>query len=78
MDGIVGNVDLDVFYGASTSHTYKAKVTANSLNVRKGAGTSYGIVRVVKKDQILTILEEKDGWGKINDGWVSLKWLTNL
>lgn len=88
VDGISGNVDMDVFYGSfsnkrvestnTTSKTYRAKVTANTLNVRKGVGTSFGIVGTVKKDQILTILEEKDGWGRISNGWVSLKWVAKI
>ena len=55
--------------------SYKVSVTASALNVRKGPGTNYGIIRTVKKNAILTILEERNGWGRIDaKGWVSLKW----
>lgn len=53
----------------------RVSVTASMLNVRKGPGTNYGIIKTVKKNTILTILEEKNGWGRIDaKGWVSLKW----
>ena len=48
--------------------TAKGTVTASELNVRKGPGTDYEIVQVksenavLKKDQAVTILGEKDGW----------------
>ena len=56
------------------SKGYKVQVTASALNVRAGAGTSYKVVKVVRKGQILTIVSEKSGWGKLSDGsgWVSL------
>lgn len=56
------------------SKGYKVQVTASALNVRAGAGTSYKVVKVVRKGQTLTIVSEKSGWGKLSDGsgWVSL------
>jgi beta-N-acetylglucosaminidase/uncharacterized protein YgiM (DUF1202 family) len=48
------------------------KVTASSLNIRSGPGTSYDKVSVngsyayLKKDETFTILEEKDGWYSIS------------
>ena len=52
----------------------KVKVTASALNVRSGAGTKYNVVKVVHKNDILIITNEKSGWGKLADGsgWVSL------
>ena len=63
------------------------KVTSSTLNVRKGAGTDYGIVEGVqkKKDDLLRITEWKSDesmmwygmmWGKIEEGWVALPYLT--
>lgn len=61
--------------GVQIPTSYKVSVTASALNVRKGPGTNYGIIRTVKKNAILTILEERNGWGRIDaKGWVSLKW----
>ena len=53
---------------------YVVKIITASLNVRKGPGTSYAVVTTVKKDQAYTIVEEKDGWGKLKSGvgWISL------
>ena len=55
---------------------YKVQITASALNVRAGAGTSYKIVKVVRKGQIYTIVSEKSGWGKLSDGsgWISLSY----
>lgn len=62
---------------------YLVKVTANSLNIRKGAGTNYGTNGVIKNKGIYTIVEEATGkgatkWGllksykKDRNGWISL------
>ena len=57
------------------SRTGTVNVTG-TLNVRKGAGTSYAKVGTVKNGDKLTIttLKMVDGvaWGKISSGWVSL------
>ena len=55
---------------------YKVKVTADALNIRKGAGTKYGVVGVIYKNEVYTIVEEKDGWGKLKSGagWIMLKY----
>ncbi len=54
--------------------TYKVKVTADVLNVRKGAGTKYGIVTQIKKNEVYTIVQTSNGWGKLKSGagWISL------
>lgn len=55
---------------------YKVKVTADVLNVRKGAGTSYAIATKVKKNQVYTIVQTKNGWGKLKSGagWINLSY----
>lgn len=57
--------------------SYTAKVTANVLNVRSGPGTGYKIVTAVKKNEVYTIVEEKNGFGKLKSGagWISLKYV---
>lgn len=54
----------------------KVKVTASALNVRKEAGSSYEVVGWLKKGDIATIIDEKDGWGRLIDGrgWIGLKY----
>ena len=57
---------------------HQVKVTANSLNIRKGPSTSYAVVGSLKKNAITTIVEEQNGWGRIKDsqGWICLKYTT--
>ena len=51
---------------------YKVKTTAN-LNVRKGAGTGYDVVKVLNKGTQVTVTAENNGWGKIeNNQYISL------
>ena len=58
------------------AETYKVRITANTLNVRSGAGTSYKVTTTVKKNGIYTITAEQNGWGKLKSGagWISLKY----
>ena len=55
--------------------TKTGKVTASSLNVRAGAGTTYDKVAKLTKGTAVKVLDEKDGWYKIESGsvtgWVS-------
>lgn len=50
------------------------KVTADSLNVRKGPGSSYAIVTSVKKGEAYTITKVDGNWGylKSGAGWIHL------
>lgn len=50
------------------------EIVADSLNVRSGAGTSYDIVRKVKKGEVYTIVEKKNNFGKLKSGtgWISI------
>lgn len=64
---------------AKTATGYKGIVTAWALNVRTGAGTNYSIIKTLKRDTVVDILEEKNGWGRIDaKGWVSLKWIKTV
>ena len=60
--------------------SYIVRITADTLKVRKGAGTNYGTNGSVKKGQAFTIVDEKwNGktlWGKLRSGqgWISLKY----
>lgn len=57
--------------------SYTAKVTANVLNVRSGPGTGYKVVTTIKKNEVYTIVEEKNGWGLLKSriGWIYLKYV---
>lgn len=80
--GVVFAKDL-IPYGTTTkpaaTNTFKSyivEITANALNVRAGAGSTYKINTVIKKGQRYTIVDEKGGWGKLKSGagWISLKY----
>lgn len=55
-------------------------VTASSLNVRKGAGTSYGVLGVLSRGASFSYTGESSGWLKISYkgkvGWISKKYTT--
>jgi hypothetical protein len=58
----------------STFTAYRVKVTANALNIRKGAGTNYAVTGCIKDKGVYTIVAESNGWGKLKSGagWISL------
>lgn len=59
-----------------TVSTYKIRITANSLNVRQQPSMDSPIVTQVKKDGVYTIIEEREGWGKLKSGagWLNLSY----
>jgi N-acetylmuramoyl-L-alanine amidase len=67
---------------AEAAYTYQGKVNVDILNVRSNAGTSYAIIGKLKKGQIVTVHENRQGWSKIafgqRYGWVSSQFLTNV
>lgn len=50
------------------------------LNIRSGAGTGYSVVGAIRevtgKKNKYTIVEEKNGWGRLKSGagWISLSY----
>ena len=71
----VFNKDLTL-EGAPAFQPYIVIVDTDVLNVRTGAGISYPIATTVKRGQAFTIVEVKDGWGKLKSGagWISLEY----
>ena len=53
---------------------YIVKITASVLNVRADAGTNYKRKAQVRQNELYTIVEEKNGWGKLKSGagWICL------
>lgn len=74
VDGIAGYQTISAINKAISNKTKKVKVTASVLNVRAGAGTNYAIKTTVRKGSVHEVLEEKNGWGKISNGWISLEY----
>lgn len=64
----------------SVTSSYKIKITADVLNVRSGAGVNYSKVTVVNKNEVYTIIDTKNGWGKLKSGagWISLQYTTKI
>lgn len=60
--------------------SYLVKINTSSLNVRAGAGTGYNITATVKKGEIYTIVDEKNGWGRLKSGagWIKLSYTKKL
>lgn len=64
---------------APTDESFKVRVSITNLNIRKGPGTNYGVVGVIKPT-VYTIVDIKagqgsvNGWGKLKSGmgWISL------
>ncbi len=84
-NGIIGWVSssyISVSSGNTSQTSYKATVTATSLNVRSGAGTSYSVITKLSKGTVVDVLESaSNGWKKVKTsngtiGWVSGSYLT--
>lgn len=60
----------------TSSVNYLVKITCDALNIRKGAGTEYNVVGCIRDKKSYTIVEEKNGWGKLKSdaGWICLKY----
>lgn len=60
--------------------SYKVKVTCNCLNIRKYANSKSQKVGQITDHGVYTIVEEKDGWGKLKSGlgWISLKYVKGV
>lgn len=82
-DGIVGDMTrksiAEQLKKTSPSNSYSVRVTANVLNIRKGAGTNYAITGSIRDNGTYLITDESAGvgatmWGKLADGrgWISL------
>lgn len=65
---------------SASEFPYLVKITALSLNVRAGAGTSFKKNTAVRMNEVYTIVDEKMNgsvkWGKLKSGagWISLKY----
>lgn len=74
-------VDLDNGDGSTGGTTSGGTATnrrgtvISGLYVRSGAGTNYEVVSTYEEGDEVTILETKDGWGRTDEGWVSLKYI---
>lgn len=60
--------------GGGEPGAYLVKVTADALNVRKGPGKGYAKTGCIRDKGTYTIVEERDGWGRLKSGvgWIFL------
>lgn len=83
MDYIVSEANKINNSGTSSNNDkkegYLVTIDTDVLRVRAGAGTNYDIVTTVKRGEVYTIVEEKNGqgaskWGRLKSGagWISL------
>lgn len=65
---------------ANTFTPYIVKVIADVLNYRSGPSTSYKINGIIKQNEVYTIVEECNGWGKLKSGagWISLNYVKKI
>ena len=79
--GWVSGSYISVYSGSTSQTSYKATVTATSLNVRSGASTSYSVITKLSKGTVVDVIESaSNGWKKIKTsgktvGWVSGSYL---
>ena len=75
----------DKFAGSSNttsdpvSHDFKpyiVRITVDVLNYRQGPGTQYPVNGVITSRGLFTIVEERDGWGRLKSGagWICLEY----
>ena len=59
---------------------YSVKVTADVLNIRKGAGTQYPVVGCIKDRGVYTIIDTCNKWGflKSKAGWICLDYAKKI
>ena len=60
--------------------TYRVKVIANKLNVRLLPTTESLVTTQVKAGEVFTIIEEREGWGKLKSGagWIALEYTQKI
>ena len=61
--------------GDQGNNTAKGIVTVDGLNIRSGPGTGYDGVGTYSTGDRVTILEQINGWGCTNKGWISMNYL---
>jgi len=57
------------------AQTVKGVITANGLNVREGASKNDKIVGNYSKGDVVTVLEQKNGWGRTDKGWILMDYV---
>ena len=69
----------EVYRAAGSKLPYLVRVKSE-IEIRKGPGTGYGKAGRKCPVGIFTIVEEKDGWGKLKSGvgWIKLSLIAKM
>lgn len=83
LSGIVSwvyNKDLSKVGSTLSSASYTVRIDTDVLNVRTGPSTDYKVATTVKKNEVYTIVEEKNGFLKLKSGagWISKKYVKKM
>lgn len=83
VDGIAGpetQASLAKDLAAFEAKAYLVRITAQALNVRSGPGAGHKVTTVIRAREVYTIIDEKDGWGKLKSGagWINLDFTERL
>ena len=73
-------IEKDKWVSSDYINNSHGRVTASTLNIRTGAGTSFADIGDLKNNETVRIFEEKKGWYKVLSssqqfGWVSSKYV---
>ena len=82
-NGKTGFINLNYVQPTSapaTTTNFIVKINTAALNVRKEPNAYSAITTTVKSGQVFTIVEERNGWGKLKSGagWINLKYTKKL
>jgi hypothetical protein len=75
-----GNIVKPIITTNNPISGYLVKVTAASLNYRSAPGVTNSILGQIHRGEIYTIVEEKNGWGKLKSGvgWINLNYVKKV
>lgn len=67
-------------YPIATTQPYRVKVMVDALNIRAGAGTQYKINGCIRDCGVYTIVETKNGFGRLKSGqgWICLDYVVKI
>ena len=82
-NGKTGFINLNYVQPTSApvvNTSFRVKINTAVLNVRKGASASTAITTQVRSGEVYTIVEERNGWGKLlsGKGWIKLSYTKKL
>lgn len=60
----------------ANNSSFGIKINCSALNIRAGVGIDYRITGVIRDRKTYTIVEVKNGWGKLKSGlgWINLRY----